>query len=79
MVNQYFSHIFKSTYQPSSTEEYRLSMKDSQALESIFLIPLEGVTILGSRTKVLQQWMAFLTALKLCHSQVSLWGLISHI
>jgi hypothetical protein len=74
MVNNYFSHLFKSAVQPSANEDHRLSMKDGQALESISLQPLEGMKILGGTTKV-QQWISLLAALKLHRSQVlSLWA-----
>ena len=68
MVNKYFSHLFKSASLPAPTLDRRLLIKDGQALESISLIPLEGVKILGGPTKVLQ-WMALLAALKLRRSQ----------
>jgi hypothetical protein len=81
IVNKYFSHLFgsvKSASRPSSDEDRRLSMKDGMTLETISLIPLEGVKILGGPTKVLQ-WMALLAALKLRRSQVSLWADLTYI
>jgi hypothetical protein len=78
LVNQYFSHLFKSASRPSAHEEHRLLMKDGQALENISLIPLEGVKILGGPTKGLQ-WMTLLAALKLHRSQVSLWDDLTYV
>jgi hypothetical protein len=81
MVNKYFSHLFKSAksaLRPSSDEDRGRSMKDGMTLETISLIPLEGVKILGGPTKVLQ-WMALLAALKLRRSQVSLWADLTYI
>jgi hypothetical protein len=78
-VNRYFRALFNNATQPvHSTEERRLSMKDSQVLESVSLAPLEGVKILGGSTKV-TQWMTLQSALKLRRSQVSLWSDLTYI